>query len=121
MKLRIKEKIQQARLSHSLYACVKCNHKTVECVNKLAQKLSDERYVRKCFNQSCELYGQSQMLSAAPSNIIMKVSKETKDRLLENKLNRQLKYSPAKTKSIAHVTDSERNELYNEIAELFNN
>lgn len=121
MKARIKSKIIEARVQHKLFACVKCNKKTVECVNKSAREFTPERYVRKCFNQSCDLYSQEQMLSAAPSNkLITKLLPHILNKAIENDLNRQLKYSPTKVMSVAHVTAEEKKVMYNEIMELFN-
>jgi hypothetical protein len=121
MNSRIAAKIADAKHQHKLFACIKCNKKTVECINKSAPKFSNERYVRKCFNQSCDLYGKEQMLSAAASNkLITKLPPHILNKAIENDLNRQLKYSPAKEKSIAHVTNEEKQRVYNEIAELFN-
>lgn len=121
MNSRIAAKIADAKHQHKLFACVRCNKKTVECINHNAPKFSAERYVRKCFNQSCNLYGQEQMLSAAASNkLITKLPPHILNKAIENDLNRQLKYSPSKTQSIAHVTENERSSMYNEIMELFN-
>lgn len=120
MNARIKDKINQARLSHSKYACKSCDKKTMECINKAVPKYTDGYYVRKCFNQSCNLYGQIQFNSDRPSNSQYILPKELREHAVTNELDRQLKYGPNKTKSIAHVTNEEKQRIYNEIAELFN-
>lgn len=120
MNLRIKSKIAQAKKEYELYCCLSCKKKTVECLNKKAAPLSNERYMRKCFNQSCELYGIFQQYSNASHNSMFKLPTAIAARIADEESRRQLEYGPNKTQSIAHVTPDERNLAYNEIMELFN-